>query len=412
MKKKIIILFLVGLTFILGGCKNNEFVTSASYDESFIPEMDFDYRNYYIMATTNVVSTTDDGIYFIEGNYIFYTDLSTMETVPLCNKVDCLHYNETDLEKVLYCDAYVEGWNPFLTIFDEKLYTICANRYNGDSYLAEMNIDGSNRVNIGDMSSIFLRETYKFAHRGVIYFYGNQYSVNGIRKYGISAISLVDRNKSLVQVYEGKYEDGWIQNPIAYGNHIFFSEYHYEGDSFIGSIIMYDIRTGESKEIIKNAQIKGIDEGELLCRNTEGYYYSYNPETDEYLKCDGMYNEFIDNHPTWQCHISPIGDYSLLTAYDLDINDVNESLIILDNNGRIVSQITGMMAGWSPRYMFSYKEEDYIFVYSNLSEQYGIKIAIYKFNDLVNGIERPTFLLTDDNLGKYSLGYIINNANN
>ena len=125
MKKIVIILLCV--SFVLGGCTKNNIQYPA--DNIYHFETDSQYT-FYTQAGFRQFAESEDGYYFtmnVTGSsYIFYADKKTMKPVPLCEKPNCLHYKEEEEEKINLCSSRIQGLGYEATIFysNGKLYAL------------------------------------------------------------------------------------------------------------------------------------------------------------------------------------------------------------------------------------------------------------------------------------------------
>ena len=109
MGKKIFsaVLFLICVCFT--GCSGG---TSYPADDSYHFETDCQY-SVGSQGKGGVIAESAEGYYFaltIHGQHsLFFVDKATMETIPLCGKPNCLHYEGTDEGKRELCNAHFVG---------------------------------------------------------------------------------------------------------------------------------------------------------------------------------------------------------------------------------------------------------------------------------------------------------------
>ena len=370
--KLILLTFLCAAALTLTGCGSQAPVESSSYKTEYLPEEDYNYLSYNWWDESQRMAQSDEGIYFLAGDYLFFMDWDTKQTVPLCFKPDCLHADETDQEKIVFCDAFMSGdivSSPFLAYYRDKLYTICVDRTTAKSNLVEMNPDGSDRkilcstLDIQSLSQVFM-------HRGVIYFISNLKDLNGEAHYGLNALSVVSDSHEPVQVYTGTFEGGWVQNFFAFENYIFFSDCYETDTSFDRKIIMYDIRTGESEEILGGGSaIYGMEDNNLLIRQ-DGLYYVYSLKDKTLTPSRRNYDAFLQAHPQWQCHCeNPDEDFAMFSYYDLETDNVIYDSYVLNSQGEVAAVIPD--AAWTSGCIFDMDGEKYVFRYVN--KYHGIR---------------------------------------
>ncbi len=407
-----ILVLSIAMILVLTGCGNRALVESSSYKAEYIPEEDYNYRSYFWFEGTQGMMQTKDGFYFIVGSYMFFMDKTTGQSVPLCFKTDCLHNEETDQSKTAYCDAYMGGSSSFLGYSHDKLYTVCIDRNTAKTNMIEMNMDGSDRKILypyssddGTSSPIILM------HRGVIYFPSTMKDLEGKSYYGLNAFSTVSNSREPAQVYTGEYENGWIQNVIAFHNYIFFKDCYYTDTSFDGKIMMYNIQTGECEEILEEGYtIYGIEDGNLLVRN-DGRYYTYSLVDKMLTSSKKNYDAFLDAHPLWQCHCENAGeDIAMFTCYDKEVDDFVTDLYVVNTQGEVTAVVPD--AAWSTmgNYVFDNDGDIYYFRYSQTLSPFWIRG--YSKSDLMQGIVNPiTVIEAEDFNDAFNNACLINTSN-
>lgn len=404
----ILLAVLSAAALTLTGCGSQAPVVSSSYKAEYMPEEDYNYLSYNWWDESQRMAQSDEGIYFLAGHYLFFMDWDTKQTVPLCFKPDCLHADETDQEKIVFCDAFLGGdivSAPFLAYYRDKLYTICIDRTTAKSNLVEMNPDGSDRKILYSTSDISLLSQI-FMHRGVIYFFSNLKDLNGEDHYGLNALSVVSDSREPVQVYTGAFEGGWLQNSFAYENYIFFEDWYRTETLADSVIIQYDIRTGESEEILgEGNDIYGIEDNNLLIRQNS-LYYVYSLKDKTLTPSRRNYDTFLQAHPQWQCHCeNPDEDFALFSYYDSEMGSIIYDSYVLNSQGEVAAVIPD--AAWSNGGVFDMDGEKYVFRYVN--NYYGIRA--YAKKDLLQGIVDPIIVFDEDDYNDLMPEYIIKSGN-
>lgn len=402
-------IFSGSLTLLLTGCGSSALVESSSYLEEYLPEEDYNYHSFTWLQADQDMVQTEEGYYFIAGDYLFFMDWETGECVPLCFKTDCLHHEEMDDEKITYCDAFLGrgSQSAFLAYYQERLYTICVDRSTAKNNLVEMNLDGSGRKILYNLSDNVV-SSYMFMHRGVIYFFSKLKNLEGETHYGLNAFSVSGGSREPVQVYTGYYEDGALEKPLAYQNYIFFHDYHYTESAESGfeeKLLMYDIRTGETSEIMGNGYyIYGMNNGKLLIRSN-GRYYDYSLK-EETLTPNGSYDAFLDAHPQWQCHLENADeDLALFTCYDLEDDDFIRDSYVVTCQGEVIAVIPG--TAWSTEgcYIFERDGEEYLIRRASMADTYFVRA--YAKSELLRGEVHPITFLEVDSKQVLSPSYVI-----
>lgn len=399
------VLSAAALTFT--GCGSQALIESSSYKTEYLPEEDYNYLSYNWADERQRMAQSDEGIYFLAGDYLFFMDWDTKQTVPLCFKTDCLHADETDQEKIVYCDAFLGGdivMNPFLAYYRDKLYTICLDRTTHNDNLVEMNPDGSDRKILYSMSD---NPPLKiFMHRGVIYYIYKLKDLNGETLYGLNALSVVSDSHEPVQIYTGIFEDGWLQNFFAYENYIYISDCYYTETAFDSIIIRYDIRTGESEEILgEGIDIYGMEDNNLLIRQNS-LYYVYSLKDKTLTPSRRNYDTFLQAHPQWQCHCeNPDEDFAMFSYYDSEAGSIIYDSYVLNSQGEVAAIIPD--AAWSNGCIYDFDGEKYVFRYVNHYD--GIRA--YAKKDLLQGIVDPIIVFDADNYNDIMPAYVIKTGN-
>lgn len=140
-------------------------------------DTDWDW-SYYGGCHVSFITKGEKGYYTRLGDYIYFCSFESEKLIPLCNRPDCLHDNETDDEKRNECMAYVGlgsvSWFSGIQCYEGKLYAnfsknelkSASDFYYGDD-LYEIEADGSSREQLNlqmENASRF------FIHRGNVYY--------------------------------------------------------------------------------------------------------------------------------------------------------------------------------------------------------------------------------------------------
>lgn len=166
MKKRIAALILVLAALLtLGACQKGP----KEQGEAFNPETDYahlDEAGYF----GSYVAEAPAGYYFISGYYLYYADKETMEAIPLCNKPDCKHHEETGDSKVYECNAFLgpRGLVPFVQYYEGALYAVegvNVAEKKLEKNLVRLSMDGTTRQRIKTISDSELLAI----HRGYLY---------------------------------------------------------------------------------------------------------------------------------------------------------------------------------------------------------------------------------------------------
>jgi hypothetical protein len=246
MQKKLAMYFMIILaTLTLTACSKKYNSTNT-----YIEEQDFQYT-YKKGASFQTIAESKEGYYFLSGYYLYYADKSTMKPVILCNKPNCPHEDETDPEKVIYCNAFFYG-DGGVTYFDGNVYVldeILEGLGARTAILNKLSKDGTKRKTVVK----FKYPPRSMAiHRGKVYVTSTVYKSDGTPVYGIN---VYDLNKSSSQkpvtIYEGELPGGNIQDIICYGQNLYFMEYAHNTKIVTTRIMRYDIETRKTSCMFK-----------------------------------------------------------------------------------------------------------------------------------------------------------------
>ncbi len=402
-KYKICQIVFIMFVMLIAGCSSTG-IESSAYVEDYIPGDDYNYQEYSWLQTfgAHYLTQYNDSLYFVFGEYLFCHDLISGNTVPVCLKTDCIHCLEEDENKVLYCDAFlggIAGQAPFVNVWNGKLYVLRLDRQTGDNILVSSDLSGNNQKILARFS---IHDSIRLCimHRGVIYVvlthsdYGGQVG-------GLYAISCLDHNPKLVNVYEESGSDQWIQNVLPYGKYVYFEECTQVEGGYVSRIMKYDIQTCETIAYVdggeRDYQISGIIDDKLWIRIGLNYYL-VNDETGDVVLSENGDNLFVDTYPNFSTHLQRLGNDSyLVVMYDKVENEFDYSLKIVSDAGEILSEIDDAaweVFGGTQRIVINDKE--YIVRY--LLRGDDKLIAAYGVDDIINGVVNPYIIYRSDSI--------------
>lgn len=273
------VIFTLSVFLILTGCKDGKMDLSNDYN----PETDFPYL-FRQQGSNLTIAPSSNGYYFLNENYLYYADKSTMKPVLLDNRPDsqCLKESKEDLGK--NCLAYINmigEQSSFLAYYKGKIYTLQMKpSLEGDekfvmkSELLQLSNDGTNR------KSVFTFDTLPIAlaiHRDRVYYVVQEYDKNSKLRYELRSFTLSSNKSELI--YKGVYSDGGIQDLFAYGKNLYFTEH----GKNITKTMRYDIESKTVSPIFKDdkaiqSTLEGIANKRLL------FSYFYGDIEDEKAK--------------------------------------------------------------------------------------------------------------------------------
>lgn len=214
----IIAIICIGVLF--SACKKEPAEQIEQTENTYIEGTDYQY-----MYDNHPMAESPDGYYFLAGYYLYYIDKANMEAIPLCNKPNCLHQNETNPEKVLDCNACFlnSGSSPLVAWYEGHLYVTdqkTNGNANGEYDLIRMDADGSNRKTLLALPA---NTSCYMIHRGYIYYASIVYSEDLDSTYGVFRIPLAGGKEETI--YAGKDPGdgrrGTIDRLLAYGNTVY-----------------------------------------------------------------------------------------------------------------------------------------------------------------------------------------------
>jgi hypothetical protein len=227
---------LVILILILPGCYSEP----TDYSNSFNRETDYAYFFHGDGEGTRIASS-DQGYYFLNGSYLYYTDKDKMKPVLLDNNPDSTCLEEGADEK--RCGAYVNIGvkDGFVAYYDDRLYTLqtkttfVQSERKESAELIRMEKDGSKRKKV--LSFDFIPKSIAI-HRGMVY-----YSLRDFNKDAEAKVQMLQYNlhgffAEPKVIFDGDLPNGDVQDIIPYGNQVYF----YHTGKNIVRVMRYDIQ--------------------------------------------------------------------------------------------------------------------------------------------------------------------------
>lgn len=143
MKKYVALIFVIILLFC--GCNENDNVTTKLTNDN-LPDYQYMFSGGSRMTS---IQKTQGGYYVLSGDFIYYVDEKNMNTVPLCNKTNCMH---TPDDK--NCNAHFESLDGTynMQVYKDKIYILSKELVedkdgiaNYKSVLYRLSLDGSEK---------------------------------------------------------------------------------------------------------------------------------------------------------------------------------------------------------------------------------------------------------------------------
>ena len=204
---------------------------------------------------------SEKGYYFIKNQYIYFFDKDTKKVVPLCNKSDCLHDEET-IEKRVNCNAYIPKSidTTDIVYYNHCVYYIVdgSDTKKLTEQLVEVSEDGSAKEVIASISGGKIQNWQ--IHRGYIYYTINQYERDEdtgeeisckTKIYQLKLHENVDEAELLYETKDG-YNGMGGDVMLFYGDHAYFTTegYAQEGEDSYFTTYHYNLVTKEMKELV------------------------------------------------------------------------------------------------------------------------------------------------------------------
>ena len=407
------------LILVGSSCSSKErmFIEASGYEDSYVPEEDYNLTGLSCDLTYDVIEKTGKGLLFLAGNYLFFADSETMSAHPVCYKSECMHNQEEDPEKVPKCDAFFpQGHRErFLGSYRDRIYLYTTDLKTDQIVLLEMNEDGSGRrVLLSDMSDV-LQGTTRM-HRGVIFFADSETDLDGNRRYALKALSLVSKQKKPTVLFEGTKKNGTIIAVIPYGNYVYYTE-QYEAENagdekqelsgLTERIYRCDIRSGKTETVTSESfySIVGVRNGKIILNNKLDYF-QYDPGSGELVPEHGGLQRFSEEHPDWTCMAGNITDrVCFFSCFDRVKMESIPDRIVTGVDGNEVCRLEDhAFCIWGSQ-IIRLNSEDYYISWTPSFAPFAVQA--YKMSDLEAGkVQEVNLLEVEDYNKELSPGYI------
>ncbi|MBQ7965062.1 MAG: hypothetical protein IJ331_03155 [Ruminococcus sp.] len=233
--KRIICLILLCcmLVPLLSACDDSVGDSTVNRNSAYNFKTDYQYYYHGLLSGGLPIAKSETGYYFfLPTRFLYYIDKESLETTPLCNKVNCLHNDRDE------CDAF---FNTFLVpsdiggsfniqYYDDSLYMLLRDedeygQFVGASFY-KVSLDGVTREKLIEFDhglSAWL------VHRGYFYYTVEKYSdeietMNVYDSFSIKRVPLDDLGAEPTEVFNSKEYSENTDNCdrlIAYGDYIY-----------------------------------------------------------------------------------------------------------------------------------------------------------------------------------------------
>ena len=339
------LILLVFILFGLAGCSNNSEESSASKDtntESVSDDRAVDVYSESILDLSsyelndnespdfiwNYCASADSGYYYGRNNFLYFYDIETATEVPLCNRADCSHIDETcnacfisdavNLNNIVYYDGYI--------------YLVSTKSSTGDIFLSRISEDGSTceleymtlyQVAAESEGTFEVRYPNFIIHRDYVYYIISNETVPKVYR-----MKLGTSDREIVYTSSGTRPN--VYRIIYNGDFIFFQSGNFSDDNYIdidAGIFAYNTVNGEVA-LVKNGPVSTYD-----VQNETIYYYS-NSAIHAYSLRDGNETILIEDNKCDLTDFTVIGESLYLW------DDEENILTIYDLNGEEIIQVS------------------------------------------------------------------------
>ncbi len=284
MKKRFkLVLLIMVLMMLFTACRKE------TLPDTYIEGQDYQYMQTGGFVNAANIQKGENGVYYVAaGNYIYYMDETSDILLPLCNKADCLHDKETDLEKISSCNAYISGPQAILCIsyYDGNIYYLECDYGLGSDELYRLSADGSQKELVYQWEEGVFVDKWMI-HRGVFYY--TDYVLTTLEDpdtgeeemwqlYTFSELPLtgVVKKPSVLYSQTEDLSGYWVQgfgDPHAYGNYVYLNVRAYEDvdvELTVENVYEYQLY----KEYVFNVNTKKMTE--LTIEGIENYQQAQN----------------------------------------------------------------------------------------------------------------------------------------
>ena len=195
-----------------------------------------------------------DGYYLRRGDYLWFTERETMDTLVVCTRFDCLHDAELRTDKREDCLAFFanpRGTGEYFFFENGKLYLFTRSVTLSDSHrhvysLIEAAPDGTERRTLYDFPDD-IQVVGAILHRGVFYIASRVFDETGKSHYSLYSLPLNGKKPELLQDF--KDVDVQSMSLTAHGDYLYYTSSVMTGGEFRVGLYRLDLRTKKVTEI-------------------------------------------------------------------------------------------------------------------------------------------------------------------
>lgn len=329
------LLFIFSILF--SGCSNSRVKVNTKQDSPFYVE-DEDFQNY--LSNLSAMVKVKGGYYFFNDLKLYYFDIETKESYPVCNKPNCDHSSASCMayfnlfqfypfQLSYYKNTlYVWGWEEDGSVRHNYLYSVSLDNYKRKK--AVFLFDGTSSSSI-----------YFMIHRGYVYYIKDSGTDLKERTVYVYRAKIGDtsekREEEAIYEFSGIGADIW--GLTASGNHLFVLISSYgdtEGNGYSTSYSMIDIHSLKSEELIGN--------GAYSLFADENYVY-YGKDENTINRIDLTTKEDVPFcRIEGPCYISADSNYiyfdNLQAIYIDKTDEKNRKISVYDKNGKCITNLS------------------------------------------------------------------------
>ena len=272
MKKFLACLLFAVLAIGIAACQKGNF------GDTYIEGQDQQYMYTDLFYSTQKMTESEEGYYFLHQNYLFFADRDTLAVSPFCDKPGCLHEKETETSKTWKCNAYYFTYNDdFIASWGDDLYI----KVESDQMGRRLSKGGLMRISKDGMEKTLVCEFQELPgssnalHRGKFYYASKEVNQKLSANYNIHEVDLQNGGSDRV-LYHGEKESGCIPQLLCYGNHLYFKESYVKDEKSCVDVKEINLRTGEITELKpegeeKEFSLRGVFHDRIYYTSTNSY---------------------------------------------------------------------------------------------------------------------------------------------
>ncbi len=233
--KRVICLILLCcmLVPLLSACDDSAVDSTVNSNSAYNFKTDYQYYYHGLHSGGLPIAKSETGYYFfLPTRFLYYIDKESLETTPLCNKVNCLHNNRDE------CDAFFNtylvpsdlGGSFNIQYYDDSLYMLLRDEDESGNFFGtsfyKVSLDGVTREKLIEFDHSL---SAWLVHRGYFYYTVEKYSdeieaINVLDSFTIKRLPIDDLDAEPTEVFNSKeYSENTnsANRLIAYGDYIY-----------------------------------------------------------------------------------------------------------------------------------------------------------------------------------------------